>query len=91
MIITLRAPRPDYRELLLMTHRLPRVAPCCCLLFTYLCSSSGMDLCWVSSIWEPVQEKVDEEALEAAIGRKQPSALVSHWWGGRENDIFYCN
>lgn len=61
MIIALSAARPDYRELLLMTHRLPRIVPYCCLLFAYLCSpchSHGMDLCLVSSIGEPVQKKV---------------------------------
>ena len=61
MIIILRATRPDYQELLLMTHCLPCIAPGCCLLFAYLCSrchSSGTDLSWLSSIWEPVREEV---------------------------------
>lgn len=37
MIIALTAAPPDYRELLLMTHRLCRVAVCC----LHICVDSG--------------------------------------------------
>ena len=57
MIIALRAARPDYRELLLMTHQQPRVAaPCCCL---HSCVAGAAAPVWIragfSSIWEPEQ------------------------------------
>lgn len=70
MIIALRATRPDYRELLLMTHRLPRIAPCCSLSFAYLCiqcRSSGMDLCLVSPIWESVLKVVMKEPWKQSL------------------------
>lgn len=56
MIIALRVVQPDYWEVLLMTHHLPCIAPCCCLLFAYICGSS-MDLWWLSAVYEPLQKR----------------------------------